>query len=432
LNFRREPLRTKGLRLVLIWPVALREELMSGAPDLWSMRLLSPWADEKSMGFRDAELFGLNPSALPGPAMDEAPLPPAQQARYAAWRAHRDLNESLLSINDGLDLVGDLYKRRRWHEALDLAEWLEALLVQQDRSPEQQYALAGSQHWIGLVRSALGDRFGALEATQRATENLSDLARSNPSAFGSNLAGSLTNLSGRLSDVGRFEAAIDPAQEAVSIYRRLATEEPSVFESNLASSLNNLANRMSGIGKPELALPFALESAAIRRRLEQTNVPEDGLNLALSLRNLSTRLMETGHHSSALAAVQEAVVINRRLATSDPAIYERDLAMSLMGLAVCRNAVGQLHAAVEAAEEAVGIFSRLARDSPSVIEPDLAMSLWTSMRCFAATGATPLARARGNEALSIFTRLADALPEAFSRRRDAVVQELKILLQPSS
>jgi len=46
LNLWREPLRAAQIRFVLLWFAPLREALMAGAPDLWSMRSSSPWVDE--------------------------------------------------------------------------------------------------------------------------------------------------------------------------------------------------------------------------------------------------------------------------------------------------------------------------------------------------------------------------------------------------
>jgi Tetratricopeptide repeat len=65
---------------------------------------------------------------------------------------------------------------------------------------------------------------------------------------GSRLAGSLSNLSNRLADLGRREEALAAGQEAADLYRELAAARPDAFGPNLASSLNNLSVRLAALG----------------------------------------------------------------------------------------------------------------------------------------------------------------------------------------
>ena len=61
----------------------------------------------------------------------------------------------------------------------------------------------------------------------------------------SKIAGSLTNLSIHLSDLGRREEALEMIEEAVSIYRKLAADRPDAFRPDLALSLTNFSNHLS-------------------------------------------------------------------------------------------------------------------------------------------------------------------------------------------
>ena len=54
-----------------------------------------------------------------------------------------------------------------------------------------------------------------------------------------NLAASLNNQSGRLSELGRREDALTAIDEAVGVYRELAGARPDAFLPDLAMSLNN-------------------------------------------------------------------------------------------------------------------------------------------------------------------------------------------------
>ncbi len=78
---------------------------------------------------------------------------------------------------------------------------------------------------------------GLLEASRRLTPR--------------NLAGALTNLANRLSEVWRNELVAD--REALEAYRVLAEASPQAYTPP-AAPLNNLANHLSEVGESEKAL----------------------------------------------------------------------------------------------------------------------------------------------------------------------------------
>ena len=126
------------------------------------------------------------------------------------------------------------------------------------------------------------------------------LAKGNAAAFKSVLAGSLSNLSNRLSGVGDREGALDVIREAVGIYRELTEGNPVAFGPDLASSLNNLSVRLSGVGDREGALDVIREAVEIRRGLAEGNAAAFEADLIRSLNILACLLTEAGATDEAL------------------------------------------------------------------------------------------------------------------------------------
>src|ERR1700729_3056887 len=88
----------------------------------------------------------------------------------------------------------------------------------------------------------------ALEAIRDAVDLLRQLAAERPDTFNPDLAGSLNDLSFRLSDLGHRERALEVIQEAVDLQRKLAADHPDVFNRYLAVSLHNLSLSLSDLG----------------------------------------------------------------------------------------------------------------------------------------------------------------------------------------
>ena len=320
LNLRREPLRTAQLRFLLLWPAELREALMAGAPDLWSVRSVSPWADEIGIPqlrneLADANAVGSGDHVLPGE------LSNAMQQQLQSWRSHRNFSEADLSVQDALTLIEALHEARLWAVGLEIAERLLEVLTDVG-GKAQQAERAATFHWVATLRSILGDLRGAQTPAQEAVAIYRRLVLSNAAAYLPDLAGSLNNLAIRLSDLGDRQGALIPAQEAVTIYRRLAQANTAAFEPDLATSLNNLASSLRGVGERQ----------------------------------------------GALVAAQEAVAIHRRLVQANPAAYEPDLAVSLGATANCFAAAGDIKSATTLGTEALALFTRLAQTNPAAFE----------------------------------------------------------------
>lgn len=87
-----------------------------------------------------------------------------------------------------------------------------------------------------------------------------------PDAFRPNLATSLNNLAGCLSELGQREPALAAAQEAVDLYHELSTAQPEAFQPDLAVSSAVLANCLEAMERPTEALRTSWEAIATLRK----------------------------------------------------------------------------------------------------------------------------------------------------------------------
>jgi hypothetical protein len=242
-------------------------------------------------------------------------------------------------------------------------------------SDEARNDLAGSLNDLSVRLSDLGRREAALAAIEEAVAIRRTLAQARPDAFLPDLALSLNNLSGCLADLGRREAALAASEGAVAIRRTLAQARPDAFLPDLAASLNTLSNRLSALGRREAALAASEEAVAHYRTLAQARPDAFLPDLAGSLNNQSNRLSDLGRREAALAAIEEAVVHYRTLAQARPDAFLPDLAMALNNQSNCLSDLGRREAALAASEEAVAHYRTLAQARPDAFLPDLAASL---------------------------------------------------------
>ncbi len=253
-------------------------------------------------------------AALPDVSGGIAAMQPdilAEAAMILAWRTLRDggtetvrraaaagqraaVSRSVIRACQDFLIRGEMGPLR-WLQALraDLPD-LEALLALADGMPEATVEL----------------RETALELT----DTIITIARQSSGEAGADLlAGTLNNLSVRLADLGRREAALQAIEEAVTIRRSLAAARPDAFLPDLAASLNNLSNRLSDLGRREAALQAIEEAVTIRRSLAAARPDAFLPDLASSLNNLSVQLANLGRREAALHAIEEAVTIRRSL-----------------------------------------------------------------------------------------------------------------------
>lgn len=404
LNQRRQLLRERAHRLIVIWPLALRDELISGAPDLWSVRALAPCLSVADFSIlnRSGDLESVTQrSHSEGILFDTA----AQERKFALWKATGDLRAADISTSEVFGLISTLLRHHQAREVLSLVD----VALKQAQPMSTEAALVG---FTAIANASLGEHGAALAAAREALALHRRLAQANPAAYSENLATSVQNLAIRLSETGDRDGALEAAREAVAIRRRLSQGHPAEYEADLATSVHNLAMRLSESGDRDGALEAARESVTIYRRLAQANPLTYEPNLAASVNNLASYLSETGDRDGALEAARESVAIRRRLARANPAAFEPDLAMSVNNLAKFLSETGDRQGAAEAARESVVIYRRLAQARPESYESDLARAVYVLAVTLGADGQTDDARVAAAEAVTRLTPLAAQRPQA--------------------
>ena len=251
----------------------------------------------------------------------------------------------------------------------------------------------------------MGRRADAVAPAEEAVTLYRDLAAANP-AYLPDLAGALTNLGNRYSEVGRRADAVAPAEEAVTLRRDLAAANPAYLP-DLAGALGNLGNRYSDVGRPPDAVAPAEEAVTLRRDQAAAN-PAYLPDLAGALSNLGNRYSDVGRTADAVAPAEEAVTLRRDQAAANPA-YLPDLAMALNNLGNRYSDVGRTADAVPLTEEAVTLYRDQAAANPAYL-PDLAAALANLGNRYSQVGRTADAVAPAEEAVTLYRDQAAANP----------------------
>ncbi len=299
----------------------------------------------------------------------------------------------------------------------ELAVAVETILFEQEsgeRSEEGRIRRACRANNLSNRLGDLGRREAALAAIEEAVALDRELATTRPDAFTSDLAQSLNNLSNCLADLGRREAALAAIEEAVGLRRALAAARPDAFVPELAISLNNLSGCLADLGRREAALAAIEEAVALYRALAAARPDAFVPELATSLNNLSNRLSDLGRREAALAAIEEAVGLRRALAAARPDAFTPVLAISLNNLSNRLAALDRREEALAAIEEAVALYRALAAARPDAFVPELATSLNNLSGRLSDLDRREAALAAIEEAVGLRRALAAARPDAFT------------------
>ena len=285
LNQRRESLRQRGLRLILIWPVdnTLRQRLIEGAPDLWSMRSASPMLEALAIPSRENFEIASKTTPVVG-------LTTSQHKQITRWQNSHDTRQADLSWADALALLSALFDAKQWQLLAQLAERLHGELSQEQPSPTalQTTAIqAQVMNHLAVSKAKLGDRPAGLHWAKPVTEIYQQLAQENFAAYAPALAASLNNLSNLLAESGDRAAGLTAIRRAVEIYQQLAQENFAAYAPALATSLNNLSNLLAESGDRATGLTAIRRAVEIDQQLAQENFAAYAPALATSLNNLS-------------------------------------------------------------------------------------------------------------------------------------------------
>jgi tetratricopeptide (TPR) repeat protein len=307
-----------------------------------------------------------------------------------------------------------------------VAAWALGALLEQ---PLEKEARARVLRELGGRLSELGRQEAALEVAQEAVELYRQLITTDPDKFAPDLARSLHQLGLRLSGVGQWQAAVESAQEGTELYRHLEADQPEAFRPYLAAGLGDLGRLLSGTGQREAALGATEEGADLYRQLNEARPDTYSSCLATSLSDLGLRLSELGQRERALGATEEAVRIRRELAAVWPDMFLPELATSMHNLGKMLTDLGQREAAVKVTEEAIGIRRELARSLPGTYLPALAVSLNNLGANLRRLGQQEAAFAALSEAVTLYEGLAARQPEAFEPKLAIARKNLRNLVE---
>ncbi|MFD7643722.1 tetratricopeptide repeat protein [Kitasatospora sp. NPDC059795] len=341
-------------------------------------------------------------------------------ARRSTWH-----QQALDDLNHALDRTG----RRLTHYAVTAAadvlphssEATAALalrlsgavvmLAQEDPAAPEDF-LAGSLSNLSVRLADVGRHTEALAAANQAVEIHRRLAVTDPGTHEAGYAVALLNLGTRLSLAGRASEALDVVRQAVLILIRLVDAEPGVHEAYLALALSSLGLYFSELGLHSNALAVAEMSVEIHRSLAADNPAAHEANYAIALTNFGHRLATAGRYPEALEAEEQATAIRRRLAAANPSEHESSFATSLSDLGRRLGEARRYPEALEAEEQATAIRRRLAAANPTAHESDYAISLTNLGFILTHLGRRPEALEAAQQALAIRRRLAAADPAA--------------------
>ena len=275
-------------------------------------------------------------------------------------------------------------------------------------------ALAGSLSNLSIRLGQLGHRDDeALEPAKEAVSLHRELEERNRDFFVPALATALNNLALRLHEVGQIDEALQASQETVKLRRELVEKNRIAFLPDLGSSLNNLSIMLSNFGQRGAALEPAREAADLYRELVGKNRDAFLPALGKSLNNLAVRLGDLGQRDTALQSTQEAVHIQRELVEKYRDAFLPDLAGSLTNLTNRLGDLGQHDAALQTSQEAVVLYRELAKKNRIAVLPDLAASLNNLANSHSNLEQRDAALQPAQEAVSLFRELAGENREAF-------------------
>jgi tetratricopeptide (TPR) repeat protein len=283
------------------------------------------------------------------------------------YRRHRlDAKDQTQAFARALLCQGnELHHLGRNEEAAESLE--EAITLSRDLETERTTAfesdLALALADLSLLYEQIGRLEDARQALLEAIERFRRLEDRYAESFRPSLAWSLS----LLSPAGQEGASVEARREAVEHYRRLAALQPGVYEPPLGKSLFDLSESLLAAGELREALQASHEAVARLRR-----VSSNRRNLAWSLLLRGRVRGALGHRRKALADCREAVNLFRQRSAGQAAFYSVDLAVALHVLSIHLHYLGSFEPAIAVTREALEIYRRLAASTPQVFMEDLA------------------------------------------------------------
>lgn len=182
-------------------------------------------------------------------------------------------------------------------------------------------------YWVGQMNA----HEEALDLLTEAVTLLKQLPNAVPQ-WRYELAMSLNDRAGRLTELRRPSDALEAMSEAVGIYEDLAIHDRTRYGANYVMGMQNLANKLEEAGRPSEALTWM--STALRSFEEYQSQgitgfdPDDG---AILMINYSNKLAGVGRVQEAVTASESSVAEYRKLCLMNADAYRPGLAFALYG-----------------------------------------------------------------------------------------------------
>jgi tetratricopeptide (TPR) repeat protein len=254
----------------------------------------------------------------------------------AADRAHRPgLAASLANLCNRLGQVNRAMEAvEHGSEAVDIYRSLDGGTYDAD--------LAGALGALSLSLRAMGRAPEELTAAKEAVDIRERLARpygAEPKTFNgvranADYAHTLSIYSNALAAQEIYSDALTAVTEAVRIYEDLCKVQPDAYQPDLAATLTNLTIRLTDIGRPTEAVQYGNRAISIyeelrTRRSGQTYIPE----LGKAHQVMAHCWHEFNDRPRALMTMEHAADLYRQIEGARPGLYRRDLSRILATLA---------------------------------------------------------------------------------------------------
>ncbi|KAF8337928.1 uncharacterized protein EI90DRAFT_3118383 [Cantharellus anzutake] len=332
------------------------------------------------------------------------------------------------------------------------------------RSHRSGKAFSFGASWLLFTQCHTSHHSEALPIIEESVKLCRQLVAVHPELYIPNLAGSLNNLFGVLSNLGRHSEALPPIEAAVKLrrqlvalhpesytpdlailQRQLAAVHPGSYTPDLANSLNHLFHALSKVGRHSEALSSIEEGVKLLRQLVAAHPESYTPDLAASLNNLYKALSglgrhseglpfiensvklcptslsnlydalsELGRHSEALPFIKESIGLRRQLAAVHPESHNPYLATSLNNLCRTLSDLGRHSEALSSIQESVELLRQLVIIHPGLHTPNLATSLSHLYNALSKLGRHSEALLFIDESVKLFRQLVAVQPESYT------------------
>ena len=411
--------------LIIVLPLAYRQETRAIAPDLWHVRVwsgdLPALAAPVSAGA--AAIRAEVNATLPLPAVQSSGRLNSDSNVDEALRAWQSVRESAgsergrIHLGLGFEAFERAFEAMRYAQAKALAD--EILKLARERATPSDFGalrdLSVSLNKVGGVDEALGQ----YEAARAAYAESLDLRRKINAAVGDTPQGmrdlslSLDKLGGVNQSLGEYEAARAVYLESLTLCRKInaATDQTPLGLRELSVVLNHVGWVDQILGSYEFARAAYTESLDLSRKIAASagESPQSLHDLSVSLERMGGLNELLGHFEAARAAYAESLELRRKInATAGETPQRlRDLAISISKVGGVDHALGLYDASRAAAEESIALFRKINADIGETAQGlfDLAAALLQALWFLKAEDHVEVVDDMRREARSLLTRL---------------------------